>query len=90
MIALARRRARQRWEFAEAMLAIHLLNHEDSPRAAAESREAHLHEHLGWEVDFAAPVVRRAEGHGLVTRAGGDRLALTRQGRTAARKQMGA
>jgi manganese/zinc/iron transport system permease protein len=71
------------------MLAIHLLNHEASPEAAEECREAHLHEHLRWENDFAHQVVRGAERTGLLTRAGDDRLALTERGRMAAREAVG-
>ncbi|HEX2191141.1 MAG TPA: hypothetical protein VHG51_19690, partial [Longimicrobiaceae bacterium] len=81
----ARRRARQRWEFAQAMLAIHLLNHEGSPAAGEENRESHLHAHLRWSPAFAAAVVRRAEGRGLVARLG-DRLSLTERGRSTARE----
>jgi manganese/zinc/iron transport system permease protein len=36
LIAIARRRGRQRWEFAQTMLAIHLLNHEGLPEAEEE------------------------------------------------------
>ncbi|HEV2147744.1 MAG TPA: metal ABC transporter permease [Longimicrobiaceae bacterium] len=90
LVALARRRARQRWEFAETMLAIHLFNHEHSPREGAENRESHLHEHLRWDPRFAADVVRRAEGRGLVARQSGDRLALTERGRLEAREVVGA
>jgi manganese/zinc/iron transport system permease protein len=87
VVATARRRARQRWEFAQTMLAIHLLNHERSPEAAEENREAHLHEHLRWEPGFASRVVRRAETAGLlVVRAGGERLLLTPRGRDTARE----
>jgi manganese/zinc/iron transport system permease protein len=89
-VALARRRARQRWEFAQAMLAIHLLNHEASPAAATENRETHLHEHLRWEPGFARAVVRRAQGAGLVARVNGDRLALTDRGRSVAREMVAA
>ncbi len=89
MLALARRRARQRWEFAQTMLAIHLLNHEDSPEEGSENCESHLHAHLRWSPDFAAAVVRRAEGRGLVARRGADRLALTELGRTEAREVAG-
>jgi manganese/zinc/iron transport system permease protein len=84
-VAVARRRARQRWEFAQTMLTIHLLNHEESPEAAEENRVAHLHAHLRWEADFARGVVRRAEAAGLLARLDDDRLGLTVQGRTAAR-----
>ncbi|HWK88359.1 MAG TPA: metal ABC transporter permease, partial [Longimicrobium sp.] len=86
LLAIVRRRGRQRWEFAQAMLAIHLLNHEQAVDADRESREAHLHEHLRWQPDFARAVVRRAEGGGLLTRTDGDRLLLTEQGRTVARE----
>jgi len=89
LLAIARRRARQRWEFAQTMLAIHLLNHEASPDAAIESREAHLHEHLRWQPEFARQVVRGAERTGLLTRAADDQLALTDRGRTAARQAVG-
>ena len=91
VLAMARRRARQRWEFAQTMLAIHLLNHEDSPEAAEECREAHLHAHLRWEPEFARRVVRRAEGTGWIARtdADADRLALTATGRAGAREAVG-
>ncbi len=85
VVAVARRRARQRWEFAEAILTIHLLDHEGSPQAAEESREGHLHEHLRWAPDFARTVVRRAESAGLLTRTG-EHLALTDEGRASARE----
>lgn len=89
-VAVARRRRRQRWEFAQTMLAIHLMNHEGSPDAAVESREAHLHEHLSWQPGFAREVVRRASDRGLLERAGDGRLALTERGRSVARETVGA
>jgi manganese/zinc/iron transport system permease protein len=90
LLALARRRARNRWEFAQTMLAIHLLNHEASPAEAHENRESHLHEHLRWEPGFARAVVRRAQGAGLVSRAGDDHLSLTEAGRAIARETVAA
>jgi manganese/zinc/iron transport system permease protein len=88
LLALARRRRRQRWEFAQAMLAIHLANHEGAADAAEESREAHLGEHLRWPRDFAHGVVRRAEARGLLVRRG-ERLALTDRGRRVALVSVG-
>jgi manganese/zinc/iron transport system permease protein len=85
LVALARRRGRQRWEFAQTMLAIHLLNHEGSPEAAEESRVEHLIRHLRWEPEFAGRVVRGAERRGLVHPAAG-RLVLTERGRAVARE----
>jgi manganese/zinc/iron transport system permease protein len=85
MLALARRQARQRREFARTMLAIHLLNHEGRPEAAQESQVAHLHSELRWDSAFAAGVVRDAVQANLVVRQNGS-LALTDQGRAAARR----
>lgn len=85
LIALARRRARQRWEFAQTMLAIHLFNHEGLPEEDNECRIVHMHEHMRWEPDFAAQVVKLAERRGVLTRRNG-RLALTEQGREIARR----
>lgn len=84
LIALARRRTRQRWEFAQTMLAIHLFNHEGLPEADRESRIEHLHEHLRWESSFSARVVRMAEDQGLILRQEG-RLLLTPHGHQVAR-----
>lgn len=80
LIAMARRRAQQRWEFAQTMLAIHLLHHEGKPEAVEENRIASLNEHLRWEPQFVDQVVQRAERRGLVRRAQGV-LALTDRGR---------
>lgn len=88
VIAMARRRERQRWEFARLMLAIHLLHHEGAAEAAEESREAHLGEHLRWKPAFARRVVREAEEDALLVRLGDGRLELTDTGRDSARRAM--
>lgn len=80
LVAAARRRARQKLEFAQTMLAIHLANHEGKPEAAEESRIEHLDQHLRWAPDFAQKIVRLAERRGLV-RATGQQLELTQAGR---------
>ncbi|GIV78584.1 MAG: zinc ABC transporter permease [Litorilinea sp.] len=87
IVAVARRRQRQRWEFAQAMLVIHLLHHEGSPEAEAENRLAHLEEELRWSPDFALRVVRQAERHGLIQRQNGT-LLLTEAGRHQARQAL--
>jgi manganese/zinc/iron transport system permease protein len=83
LVALALRRRRQRWSFAETALAIHLLHHENTPAMAHECRVDHLHYHMRWEPNFAADVVRLAEEDGLVSRHEGD-LSLTDDGRVRA------
>jgi len=80
LLAQARRRGRQRWEFAQTALAIHLLNHENTPEMARECRVDHLHDHLRWEPTFATTVVGQAERAGLIQRSNGD-LRLTDDGR---------
>lgn len=84
LLALARRRARQRWEFAQTMLAIHLLNHEGKPEAEREARLDELHEHLQWPRPFLERVVQQAKRRGVVVEGAG-RLALTDTGREEAR-----
>jgi manganese/zinc/iron transport system permease protein len=88
IISVARRRERQRWEFARFMLAIHLLQHEDTPDSERESHELHLGEHLRWQPAFARRVVREAEQERLLRRHDDGRLLLTQHGRETARKVM--
>ena len=87
LLAIARRRTRQRCEFAQTMLTIHLLNHEGLPEADEECRVDHMHEHMRWEPAFTAQVVRHAERTGLLLSQNGQ-LALTPQGRQVARQSM--
>lgn len=87
MVAVARRRVRQRWQFAQTALAIHLLNHEGSPEAQVEAQIVNLVHHLRWEERFAADVVQRAERGGLVRRINGH-LVLTDGGRILAQQAM--
>lgn len=85
LIALALRQTRQRWEFAQQMLAVHLLHHEGTAAAAEESRVDNLDQHLRWQPSFASAVVQRAEKRGLVRREG-NMLLLTEQGRQVAQE----
>ncbi|MDX1663048.1 MAG: metal ABC transporter permease [Candidatus Promineifilaceae bacterium] len=87
LVAIARRRVQQRWIFAQAALAVHLLNHEGTPEEMEENRLDHLSQHLGWEPSFAAEVVARARDRGLVEQANGH-LELTSVGRTVAQEAL--
>ena len=87
LIAIARRHARQKWEFAQTMLVIHLLNHEGLPEAAEESAIANLHEHLRWDPTFAHQVVRYALNNRCVSQEE-TQLVLTEQGRSMARQAL--
>ncbi|HEY0970701.1 MAG TPA: metal ABC transporter permease [Gemmatimonadales bacterium] len=88
LVAQARRRARQRLEFAQVMLAIHLFNHESSEAAADECNEGHLSDHLRWAPAFAGRVVRLAERDELVRRERGGLLRLTGAGRETAERAL--
>ena len=88
IVATRRRQVRQRAEFAQTMLVIHLMNHEGRPEAAEENRVEHLHRHLHWDAAFAGRVVAGAQRRELVMRQNGDRLALTPRGRDVARLAM--
>jgi manganese/zinc/iron transport system permease protein len=87
LVAIVSRRRRQRLEFAQTMLAVHLYNHEGLPEALRENTVAHLHERLKWEPSFAERAVETAQRRGLITRLGGF-LHLTDKGRRAAREAM--
>ena len=88
IVAVQRRRRRQRWEFARLMLAIHLLHHEDTAASATENHEDHLGAHLRWDARFAQRVIREAEEEGLLRRSPSGVLHLTDQGRLAATQAM--
>ena len=85
LLALARRRSNQKWDFAQTMLAMHLLNHEGLPEAYQESRVAHLREHMRWDEAFASRVLQRSLSQGWVTRQGNN-LYLTEHGRQCAQQ----
>lgn len=87
LIAGARRRLRQRWDFAQAMLAIHLFTHESLPEAETECRVDHLQDHLRWEQQFADRVVARAVRQEIVTQTGA-MLNLTSEGRELAKQRI--
>ncbi|MCW5878374.1 MAG: metal ABC transporter permease [Anaerolineales bacterium] len=87
LVAIAARRRRQRWQFAQTMLTIHLLHHEGTPEARVENRLDHLHDHLRWEAQFAQQVVQRAREGGLI-RLANDHLELTAQGRQIAEQNL--
>ena len=87
LVAIASRRRRQRWEFAQAMLLIHLLHHESKPEATLENRTDHLLEHIRWSPSFAEQVIRYGERRGTLRRRAGA-LLLTDSGRTLAKSSM--
>lgn len=80
LLSAARRRSRQKLEFAQTMLTIHLYNHENTSTAQEEGRFEHLQEHMRWDAAFAGQVVKRAQETNLVRRQN-NHLLLTETGR---------
>ncbi len=87
LVSIARRHIRQKWEFAQTMLVIHLFNHEGLPEAQEESEIAHLHEHLRWEPSFALRVVKNALNNRYVLQEA-SQLMLTERGRAKAQRTL--
>ena len=85
LVAQWSRERRQKWQFAEQMLTIHLRQHEHTPEAERECRVSHLQEHLGWDAGFAERVVRHALANNTVRRQDGH-LHLTDEGRALAQE----
>ena len=88
LVAQVARRWRQKREFLETVLTIHLFQHEGTPAEDEEAKLDGLHEHLSWTPAGVATVVGRAERHGLVTRSVA-LLRLTETGRARARAVLG-
>ncbi|MEX2570719.1 MAG: metal ABC transporter permease [Gemmatimonadota bacterium] len=87
LVAAARRSKQQRRRFAQHMLLVHLLHHEDAPDAALECRPDHLEEHLRWNPDTAQLAIRSAVRERLIEAQGG-LLHLTPAGRAVAQETM--
>jgi len=79
------RRNRQKWEFAETMLTIHLYQHENLPEAVTENKTEHMNKHMRWKPDFTNTVIHRSEQHKFIQKAG-ELLILTDKGRDLAKQ----
>ena len=79
LIAQARRRQKQRTEFALTMLTMHIAHHTATHEAEQENQVTRLDEHLKWSPQFAMEIVRLAEQDGLIRQQSG-LLTLTELG----------
>jgi manganese/zinc/iron transport system permease protein len=82
------RRIRQRRDFYDTLLAIHLMQHEGTAAEAEESRVGALHHHLGWTQPLVLIVTARVVGRGWAEVREG-RLVLRPAGREVARTATG-
>ncbi len=85
VVATILRRSRQKWEFAQKMLAIHLLNHEGGRDEERESGIEHLEETLFSDPEFGRRIVSSSERLGYLLVENGH-LYLTDHGRDFARQ----
>jgi manganese/zinc/iron transport system permease protein len=83
IVAVARRRARQRRQFSATALTIHLLQHEKQTKESHS--ELALAQAVRWEPDFARQIIRYAEQSGAIRRIDGQ-IILTEAGRAFARR----
>jgi len=88
LIRMAMHRVRQRRNFFETMLAIHLYQHEGTPEEEKESRLDTLHEHVNWKQRDTLAVARRIVARGWANQEL-DRLRLTPPGRLEALAAIG-
>jgi manganese/zinc/iron transport system permease protein len=87
IIAIIKRRKRQKIQFSLEMLLVHLLHHKDQPEAERECQVGHLSEHFTWEKELSMKVLKTGEKETLIKRKG-DFLYLTETGKTIAEKSM--
>jgi len=87
IIAIVRRRQRQKIQFSLEMLLVHLLHHKDQADAESECHVEHLGDHFTWEKDLSVKVLRAGERDELIKRKG-ELLYLTDTGKIIAEKSM--
>lgn len=64
--AIKIKKMKQKWEFAENLLLVHLSNHEGGSNYEDESSIEHLHKHMLWAPDFASRVIEIARKKGNI------------------------
>jgi manganese/zinc/iron transport system permease protein len=87
LVAIARRRAQQKIEFPQLMLAFHLSHHAGRPEEIEESEVETIHHHMHWHPEFTKKIVGLAKRNGLVLEQDA-RLILTEKGREKAQQVM--
>lgn len=66
ILAIIYRRFRQKWEFSQTMLLIHLVNHEGKENEAEECNVNRINQHLSWNQTFTQNVILYAEKKGSI------------------------
>lgn len=66
LIAVKLKKIRQKWEFSEDLLLVHLSNHEGTEEYEDESSIEHLYKHMLWAPEFASKVINNARKKGNI------------------------
>ena len=80
LIANIKRRRRQKVEFAQMTLAMHIYNHSSETENLEERMKGKLIYHLGWNQPFIEKIVRRSVNSGIIV-VDNDLISLTEKGR---------
>jgi manganese/zinc/iron transport system permease protein len=80
LISSMKRVARQKLEFAQMTLAIHIFNHSAAGDDLQERMKSRLKEHLGWNDAFVQKIVKRSLNAGIITLEN-DIIDLTEKGK---------
>jgi manganese/zinc/iron transport system permease protein len=79
LLSIMKRKKRQRAEFSQMTLAMHIFNHSGENEDIEELRVSHLRKHLGWQPEFAESVVKSAAKRKLL-KLDGEVMRLTDKG----------
>ncbi|MBP7838752.1 MAG: metal ABC transporter permease [Bacteroidales bacterium] len=79
LVASVRRRQRQKLEFAQMTLAMHIYNHSDDSENIEERMKGKLGYHLGWSVSYIEKIVKRSQNSGIIT-VKDDLISITSKG----------
>ncbi|MFP4470335.1 MAG: metal ABC transporter permease [Bacteroidales bacterium] len=79
IIAVLHRRKRQKLEFAQMTLLMHVVNHMGTEKEQTESHISHLRDHFGWNKQFVDAVVKRSVKQGII-KLDGQLIIVTNKG----------
>ncbi len=80
IIAIARRKNRQRKDFSRKILALHLAHHSRTAEEERECREDNLHNHIFWDKKFVKNIVESSKQEGYIVTENGI-VKLTEKGK---------
>ncbi len=80
LVSIIMRKRRQKIEFAQMTIVLHLYNHSGENDNIEERRKVHFSQHFGWDVSFIELIVHKSVENGLIVNDE-DLLSLTKKGK---------